>query len=147
MTLFPLRHLARVQEIAYQRDLLYMVGERYLVPPTGYRIITDEDLSQLPASAGEFREEDVGGAGRVGRKTNAHPGPAGDPGHGISIHGPVTCLRAEMEEQRGVGAVPAAAPSLPGFQPAPSCQRLVPPCQLPSLHLHAFHSGFGLPNS
>ncbi|KAL4422966.1 hypothetical protein ABPG75_009163 [Micractinium tetrahymenae] len=48
------------QDIVYQRDLRYMVAQGFLVPPVGYRIITEEDLSQARRTkAGDFKEREL----------------------------------------------------------------------------------------
>lgn len=33
----------------------------FCVPPVGYRVITDEDLSSAGKSKGDFKEDEVGG--------------------------------------------------------------------------------------
>lgn len=52
--------LPYTQEVVFSRDLFFMVGEGHLVPPLGYRVITDEDLSQADVSRGDFKEVEVG---------------------------------------------------------------------------------------
>lgn len=48
------------QKIVYQKDLQYMVGHGYLVPPIGYRILTDSDLSSVGLTKqGDFKEKSL----------------------------------------------------------------------------------------
>ena len=50
------------QEIVFQRTLPWMVRRQYLVPPVGYRVLTDADLSLVPTKGthGDFKEGQAG---------------------------------------------------------------------------------------
>ena len=51
------------QDVAYQRDIAWMVRKRYLVPPRGKAVeVPDFDLSSVRTSGKDFREGDLGDA-------------------------------------------------------------------------------------
>lgn len=51
------------QEVAFQRDIAWMVRKGYLIPPRGKRIeVPALDLSRVRSSGGDFREGDLGTA-------------------------------------------------------------------------------------
>ncbi len=83
----------------YQRDLLYMVGQGYLTPPVGYRIMTDEDLSQATVAQGDFREAEVGLGPAVGGGARY--------GAGDAFYRRL-CLAAVLGRQRRAQALPQA---------------------------------------
>lgn len=51
------------QDVAFQRDISWMVRKRFLIPPRGKRVEVPElDLSKVKKSGGDFREGDLGEA-------------------------------------------------------------------------------------
>lgn len=51
-------HLSAQQEVVFQRTLPWMVRQRHLAPPEGFRILSDADLSRVgtKGSRGDFKE-------------------------------------------------------------------------------------------